>query len=157
MGKRRKIIILMILIAVVLFAILKNKGVENTKMIYYNHAFVYVTAIYIDTSGILDIEKQEDLDILKDAVMHSEKEMNLLETNFATAEGEKIVNRYLGYIHQAIDLKQKKFEENEMWRNDGIYEVVDQFTSQYREFTKYMDEIGVEIDAILLEELSQSP
>lgn len=157
MGKRRKIIIVTILVAVVLFVIFKNKSVENTKKIYYNHAFVYVTAIYIDTSEILNIEKQEDLDILKDAVMHSEKEMNSLETNFVTTEGEKIVDRYLGYIHQAIDLKQEKFDENEMWRNDGIYEVIDQFTSQYREFTKYMDEIGVEIDVTLLEELSQSP
>ncbi len=139
MRKLKKIFIVTFLVSIVLLCICINKSVENTKKIYYNDAFSYVTDIYIDTSGILNIEKQEDLDTLRDTVIHYEKELALLETNIATLEGEKIVEKYLEYVHQAINLKQEMFDKNEMWRNDGIFELVDQYTIQYREFVKSIE------------------
>ncbi len=143
MNKKR--VVTVILIIVMLLLAYEYEDIQNTKENYYRFAFVEATAIYFNISKILLIDTQEELDNLKDSVKESENKIGLLETNFLTAEGEKIIDNYLRHTYQAIDLKQKKFDESKISDNDGIYEVLDKITIQYREFARNVDEKEVEL------------
>jgi len=143
MNNRKLIIGITIVILIVVFSMIGVKMVEKNSYItekYYNEIFDSAITIYGEVSAILMYETQKEIDSVKKEVKKIINNIEVLETNFETKEGEEIISEIMLSANEAIRLQEEKISGSDTYNFKDSQKAIDSVEAGLKEIEKVMNE-----------------
>ena len=143
MNNIKLIISITIVILIVVFSMIGAKMVEENSYVtekYYNEIFDSAITIYGEVSAILIYDTQKEIDSVKNKVKKINDNIEVLETNFGTKKGEKIISEIMLSANKAIRLQEEKISGSDTYNFKDSANAVDSVEAGLKEIEKVMNE-----------------